>query len=76
MKINDNSIYLIWSRFRNNYYWSCLAVFCNGIRNNSQIQEQMNFILRLNVIDEEIATYVFKIPVKLKTVNEQNKHRQ
>lgn len=71
MKINDNSIYLIWSRFRNNYYWSCLAVFCYGIRNNSQIQEQMNFILRLNVIDEEIATYVFKIPVKLKTVNEQ-----
>ena len=50
---------------RNSIWTLRLAAFCYRIKRNRQIEYQLELILRLNVIDEKIATNVLKIAVQL-----------
>jgi hypothetical protein len=61
IKIKD----LGWTRFWHGWARIVLTILCDCVRNDGQIQHQLNFVSWLNVIDQQIPSNVLKIAVQL-----------
>ena len=54
-----------WTRFWHGWARIILTVLCDCVRNDGQIQYQLNFVSWLNVIDQQIPSNVLEIAVQL-----------